>query len=103
MDIPIVLVALTSALTKVGTDHEGIFRYFTLYSYKLLVMYVLTKGASIHQTRVPGNKSRIDKLKSRIGEGDYDFDEERLNVHDLASALKEWLQSLKEPVVPASL
>jgi hypothetical protein len=78
LDIPIVLVALTSALIKTGTDQEGIFR-------------------------VPGNKTRIDGLKARIAEGDYDFDDERANIHDLASLLKEWLQSLKDPVIPASL
>lgn len=98
MDVPLVLVALTTALVKLGTENEGIFRYADSQRCPAFLFGLIWQDSR----RVPGTKMRIDQIKSRIVEGDYEFDDQQMSVHDLASTLKEWLQSLKEPVVPAS-
>ncbi len=105
-ELPLVLVSLVSGITKAGCDTEGIFRYL---AFSLLHLMCdtppLTNNTILFFSlnRISGNKTRVDALKDRIINGDYGFDEHHPDVHDMSTLLKEWLQALKEPVIPASL
>jgi hypothetical protein len=78
LEVPLILVHLAYAIVQSGgCTREGLFR-------------------------VPGTKATVDRLKVSLCSGEYE-DLSLENPHDLASLMKEWLKSLKDPVIPRDL